>query len=215
MKADENSGAVSYRSSRRLVVAAALGALTVFLGITRLGLIPWFSGASLSVMHIPVLLGALLEGPVTGMIIGGIFGIFAMIQANISASGIVDLAFRNPVVSIVPRVLFPVAAWLVYKGLSAFFGKFSGKLRAAAVPAAAFTGSLVHTALVLLTLALVVPAAGLLPEGVPDATVAGVMLGLLVANGLPEALAAAVLVSVVVSIWTGISSRKRSKISEM
>ena len=83
------------------------------------------------------------------------------------------------------------------------------------VPAAAFTGSLVHTALVLLTLALVVPAAGLLPEGVPDATVAGVMLGLLVANGLPEALAAAVLVSVVVSIWTGISSRKRSKISEM
>lgn len=215
MKADENPGAVSYRSSRRLVVAAALGALTVFLGITRLGLIPWFSGASLSVMHIPVLLGALLEGPVTGMIIGGIFGIFAMIQANISASGIVDLAFRNPVVSIVPRVLFPVAAWLVYKGLSAFFGKFSGKLRAAAVPAAAFTGSLVHTALVLLTLALVVPAAGLLPEGVPDATVAGVMLGLLVANGLPEALAAAVLVSVVVSIWTGISSRKRSKISEM
>ncbi|MBO8450476.1 MAG: ECF transporter S component [Spirochaetes bacterium] len=215
MKADENPGAVSYRSSRRLVVAAALGALTVFLGITRLGLIPWFSGASLSIMHIPVLLGALLEGPVTGMIIGGIFGIFAMIQANISASGIVDLAFRNPVVSIVPRVLFPVAAWLVYKGLSAFFGKFSGKLRAAAVPAAAFTGSLVHTALVLLTLALVVPAAGLLPEGVPDATVAGVMLGLLVANGLPEALAAAVLVSVVVSIWTGISSRKRSKISEM
>lgn len=215
MKADENPGAVSYRSSRRLVVAAALGALTVFLGITRLGLIPWFSGASLSVMHIPVLLGALLEGPVTGMIIGGIFGIFAMIQANISASGIVDLAFRNPVVSIVPRVLFPVAAWLVYKGLSAFFGKFSGKLRAAAVPAAAFIGSLVHTALVLLTLALVVPAAGLLPEGVPDATVAGVMLGLLVANGLPEALAAAVLVSVVVSIWTGISSRKRSKISEM
>lgn len=215
MKADKNPGAVSYRSSRRLVVAAALGALTVFLGITRLGLIPWFSGASLSIMHIPVLLGALLEGPVTGMIIGGIFGIFAMIQANISASGIVDLAFRNPVVSIVPRVLFPVAAWLVYKGLSAFFGKFSGKLRAAAVPAAAFTGSLVHTALVLLTLALVVPAAGLLPEGVPDATVAGVMLGLLVANGLPEALAAAVLVSVVVSIWTGISSRKRSKISEM
>ena len=124
MKADENPGAVSYRSSRRLVVAAALGALTVFLGITRLGLIPWFSGASLSIMHIPVLLGALLEGPVTGMIIGGIFGIFAMIQANISASGIVDLAFRNPVVSIVPRVLFPVAAWLVYKGLSAFFGKF-------------------------------------------------------------------------------------------
>lgn len=209
----ENAVGGNYSVVRRIVVTAALGALTVFLGVTRLGLIPWFSGASLSIMHIPVIIGAILEGPLVGMLTGAIFGVFSLIQANISASGIVDLAFRNPLVAVVPRVLFPLAGWLVYRVLSSLLKKLSPKIAPAAVPVSAFIASLVHTAFVLCALAVIIPAADLLPPDVPDATVSGVMAAIFVANGLPEAAAAAVFVSLVVSIWTGVSSRKKAKVS--
>ncbi len=202
-----------YSIVRRIVFASALGALTVFLGVTRLGLIPWFSGASLSIMHIPVIIGAILEGPVVGMVTGAIFGVFSMIQANISASGIIDLAFRNPLVAIVPRVLFPLLGWIVYVLLSSLLKRLSPKAAVAAVPVSAFIASLFHTILVLTALAVIVPADRLLPPDAPEATVPGVMAAIFVANGLPEAAAAAVFVSIVISIWTGVSSRKKSRVS--
>lgn len=209
----ENLG--NYSVTLRIVVTAALGALTVFLGITRLGLIPWFSGASLSIMHIPVIIGTILEGPLVGMVTGAIFGVFSLIQANISASGIIDLAFRNPLVAILPRILFPLAGWAVYYFLASMLKKLSPKATLAAVPVSAFVASLVHTAFVLFALAMIIPAKDLLPLDAPEATVPGIMTGIFVANGLPEAIAAAVFVSIVISIWTGVSSRKKSRVSEL
>ena len=199
---------------RRVVVAAALGALTVFLGVTRLGILPWFSGASLTILHVPVLVGALLEGPVVGAAIGAVFGVYSLVQAYIAPAGIVDIAFQNPLVAIPARVVFPIVAWLVYRGLSFLFGKVHGKLRYAAVPLSSFIGSLVHTGLVLFVLGLAVGPA-LVPEGSSGGTVAGVLLLTFVANGIPEAIAAAVFVAVIFSIWTGISSRRRSRVSEL
>ena len=201
-------------AARRIVVAAALGALTVFLGVTRLGIMPWFSGASLTVLHVPVLVGAILEGPLVGAVIGAIFGVYSLVQAYTAPSGIVDLAFQNPLVAIPPRVIFPIIAWLIWRGLSILFGKAHKKLALAAVPVSSFIGSLVHTGVVLFVLAIIV-GTELLPEGSSDATIAGVLLATFVANGIPEAIAAAVFVSVIVSIWTGVSSRKRSRVSEL
>ena len=59
---------------RKIVITGALGAISVILGVTRWGFIPWISGASLTVMHIPVIIGAVLEGPIVGTLIGLIFG---------------------------------------------------------------------------------------------------------------------------------------------
>ena len=80
---------------RKLVVTAALGALAVFLGMTRLGFFPWFTGASITVLHIPAIIGAILEGPFVGAGIGAIFGIFSLIQANVAPLTPIDLAFRE------------------------------------------------------------------------------------------------------------------------
>ena len=199
---------------RRVVVAAALGALTVFLGVTRLGIMPWFSGASLTILHVPVLVGALLEGPVVGAAIGAVFGAYSLVQAYISPAGIVDIAFQNPLVALPPRMLFPIAAWGIYVGLSFLFKKAGEKLALIAVPISSFIGSLVHTGLVLSLLGLVVGPA-LLPEGSSEMTVVGVLAATFVANGIPEAIAAAVFVTVIISIWTGVSSRRRSRVSEI
>ena len=199
---------------RRIVVAAALGALTVFLGITRLGILPWLTGASLTILHVPALVGAILEGPLVGGAIGAIFGVFSLIQAYTAPSGPIDIAFQSLLVALPARVLFPIIAWLIYRGLSILFGKVHGKLKYAAVPVSALAGSLCHTALVLLTLSIVVPAEDLL-GGAASATVASVLAATFVFNGIPEAIAAAVFVAVIVSIWTGVSSRRRSRVSEL
>ena len=54
---------------RKLVVSSMLGAITVVLGLTPLGLIP-LGIINATTMHIPVIVGAILEGPVVGASIG-------------------------------------------------------------------------------------------------------------------------------------------------
>jgi len=68
--------------TRKIVITGVLGAIAVLLGLTRLGFIPWISGASLTIMHIPAIIGAILEGPIVGLGIGLIFGIFSEIKAG-------------------------------------------------------------------------------------------------------------------------------------
>jgi len=102
-------------SVRKIVVAGALSAVAILLGATRWGFIPWFAGASLTIMHVPVIIGAVLEGPVVGLVIGFLFGLFSLIQAAVAPTGPVDTWFVNPLLSIVPRLFIGPVAWLVYR----------------------------------------------------------------------------------------------------
>jgi uncharacterized membrane protein len=191
---------------RKLVVTGALGALAVFLGLTRLGFFPWFSGASITVLHIPAIIGAILEGPVVGTGIGLIFGVFSLIQANIAPVTPIDVAFRDPLVSILPRILFPMVAWGLYYILSKW-------KKIPAVIIASFCATIIHTILVLLML-VVTNGSGILTGGAPDVTVWTVISIVFVANGIPEAIAAAVLSTIVVAAQLGIqSSRSKSRLN--
>ena len=107
----EGRGSVFGLSVRQIVVAGILGGIAIFLGATRLGLIPVPNLAgSATILHVPVILGGVLEGPVVGTIVGLIFGVFSFIQAEVPF-------FRNPLISILPRLLIGVVAWAVFVGL--------------------------------------------------------------------------------------------------
>lgn len=191
---------------RKLVVTGALGALAVFLGVTRLGFFPWFSGASITILHIPAIIGAILEGPFVGTGIGAIFGAFSLLQANIAPVTPVDIAFRNPLVSVLPRILFPLAAWGIY----ALMSKWK---KIPAVIVSSIAGTLVHTILVLGMLVLTA-GSGILTGGDLNISVWTVIGTIFVANGIPEALAAGILSTLVIAAWLGISSgNKKSKLS--
>ena len=98
-------------SVRQIVVAGILGGIAIFLGATRLGFIPVPNLAgNATILHVPVILGGALEGPVVGTIVGLIFGVFSFIQAEVPF-------FRNPLVSILPRLLIGVVAWAAFVGL--------------------------------------------------------------------------------------------------
>lgn len=101
-------------NSRRIVIAGILGAIAIVLGATRLGFIPVpnLSGNA-TIMHIPAILGAVLEGPLVGIAAGGIFGIYSWLYADVPL-------FANPIVAIVPRLLIGLLAWLAYRSLITF-----------------------------------------------------------------------------------------------
>jgi len=164
---------------RKIVVTGVLGAISAFLGITHWGFIPWVAGASLTIMHVPVIIGAVLEGPLVGALIGLIFGIFSLIQAAVAPSGPTDVWFTNPLLSVLPRLFIGPISWLVWSALK--------KFPAAGLILSGITGSLVNTVLVLGMIGIL----GLVPwQALP---------AIALANGLPEATASAILVLLVVA----------------
>jgi uncharacterized membrane protein len=102
---------------RKIVIAGVLGAISALLGWTHWGFIPWVTGAALTIMHVPVIIGAVIEGPVVGAAIGLIFGGFSLLQAAIAPTGPTDVWFTNPLLSILPRLFIGPAAWLVWRAL--------------------------------------------------------------------------------------------------
>ncbi|MFQ3547622.1 MAG: ECF transporter S component [Termitinemataceae bacterium] len=100
---------------RKIAVAGVLSAISIVLGITRLGFIPWFSGASVTVMQVPVIIGAVLEGPVVGLVIGFLFGLSSLLQAALAPTGPVDVAFTNPLISVLPRLFIGPVAYGLYR----------------------------------------------------------------------------------------------------
>jgi len=96
-------------SIRKLTIVGILGAISAVLGLTPIGFIP-VGPTNATIMHIPVIIGAIVEGPIVGMLVGLIFGVFSMIRA-ITAPTVISPVFYNPLVSILPRVLVGLTAY--------------------------------------------------------------------------------------------------------
>lgn len=92
-------------SVRDTVVAGVLGGVSIFLAVTHLGMILMPTGINATIMHIPAILGGMMEGPVAGTLVGLVFGLYSFLQSG----GF----FADPLISIIPRLLIgPVAAWV-------------------------------------------------------------------------------------------------------
>jgi uncharacterized membrane protein len=180
---------------RKAIVAGALGAVSVALMFTPAGYIPWVAGASLTIMHVPAIIGAVMEGPWVGAIAGAIFGFTSLFRAATSPQGPIDTFFVNPLVSVLPRILVGLVAWAVYS-------LFRGKARALGAAAAGVAGSITNSILVLGLLVLL--------KAIPLAVATTVFT----ANSLVEAVLAAVLTSAVVAAWTGIGAQAKSRLAK-
>jgi uncharacterized membrane protein len=175
--------------TRKLVITGVMGAITILLGVTHWGFIPWFGGISLTIMHVPVIIAAMLEGPVVGLGVGLIFGIFSMIQAAVAPSSPADVWFTNPVLAVLPRLFIGPVAYYVWKLLE--------RIPVVGLIVAGVAGSLTNTILVLGVIGLM----GLLPWAV--------LGGIVITNGLLEAGVSAFIVLVVVAAWRRIKVGKR------
>jgi uncharacterized membrane protein len=174
-------------SVRKIVIAGVLSAISILLGATMLGFIPVPTPAGhATIMHVPAIIGGVVEGPIVGVIVGTIFGIFSFIQATIPA-------FKDPLVAILPRILIGITAYLTYAGLK----RVNEYL---ALVVAAVVGTLTNTI-------------GVLGMGVLRGYWApGVALGVGLTQGIPEAIVAAIVTVAVVVVWKRIETgRGRAK----
>ncbi|WP_297281728.1 ECF transporter S component [uncultured Anaerococcus sp.] len=101
--------------NRKQVTAAILGAITIVLGLTPLGLIP-LGIINATTMHIPVIIAAIVEGPLVGALVGLIFGLSSLANAFIRPTPI-SFVFYNPLISILPRVLIGITSYYAYNGV--------------------------------------------------------------------------------------------------
>jgi uncharacterized membrane protein len=167
-------------SVRRIAVTGVLGAIAILLGTTRLGFIPVPNLAgNATIMHVPAIIGGVLEGSLVGSLVGGIFGVFSFIDAT-------SPVFKNPIVAVVPRLLIGVAAYLVYVALK-------NVNEYAALVVAGIVGSFTNTILVLVLAGLfgLIPWVAMLP---------------IIPQAVAEAIIAAIITVAVVSAWKRIES---------
>ena len=159
-------------TTRKIVITGMLGAVSIILGTSGMGLIPVPTPAgNATIMHVPAILGGVLEGPVVGLLIGLIFGIFSFLRTP-------NPIFADPLVAILPRLLIGVFSYYVYL-------LFKRKNTNLALIVAGVIGTATNTILVLgmavlrgyLPLAAAASVAVL--HGIPEMVVAAILVGLI------------------------------------
>ena len=191
--------------NKKLALTGAFSALVIVLGITPLGLIPIGPTAAISILQIPVILIVLLAGLPEGIFVGAVFGITSLVRAAINPSGVLDPLFVNPLCSVLPRIIFVVVAWLIWKLLKII--PHMPKIISAGITG--FISTVAHTFLVIGAVYIFEGA------GVRDA-MGGMgyfaLIGALSFNAILEALASTI---VCVAVYAGlyISENKKSKLS--
>lgn len=108
-------------TTRKLAVIGMLGGISIILGATPLGFIP-LGPVKATIMHIPVIIGSIVEGPIVGLFIGLIFGGFSMFQAYVMPTSPVQVVFMDPVVAVLPRLLIALVTHYSYQGIKKAFG---------------------------------------------------------------------------------------------
>lgn len=107
--------------TRRLVQLSLLLALEIIMAFTPLGFV-MIPPISITLMHIPVIIGGILLGKTSGAMLGGAFGVLSIIR-SISSPVPADIAFNpaasgNPigslVMAILPRILLGFLAAVVF-----------------------------------------------------------------------------------------------------
>jgi uncharacterized membrane protein len=182
-------------NTRRLVITAVLIAVSIVLSIPlnlgplrALGFIS-FGAISITILVVPTIIGAILEGWVVGLIVGGAFGLFSMFLATQQPAGSPDALFADPIISVLPRLFIGPVAWLVYRSLRSA----SENVR---LIGASVAGTLTNTLLVIGAISLRL--------GVPFfATLASVSI-----NVILELIVGAVIVVAVVNAVRGTASGK-------
>ena len=178
--------------TNQITTIGMLSAICVVLGLTGYGFIP-LPGAKATIMHIPVIIGSILGGPMVGMTIGLIFGVFSIMQ-NIMAPNLLSFAFINPLVSVLPRVLIGLTSYYVYN--LSFIKKDSLKIGLATV-----IGSLTNTFGVLTMIYILYAAKFAVSKGIDPSIAAKTIYGIAVINGVPEAIIATIItIPVILSI---------------
>lgn len=187
--------------TRQIAVIGMLSAVTIVLGLSGYGFVP-LPTIKATIMHIPIIIGALLEGPGVGAMIGLIFGLFSIVQ-NLTAPTLLSFALINPLVSVLPRIFIGVTAYYTYYYTYKYFFK---KHEFLSVGLGAAVGTMTNTVGVLGMIYLLYVAEFAAARGISLEAASKVIYGIALINGLPE-----VLVSIAICVPVIMIIKRRRK----
>ena len=135
----------------KLVLTAMFCAIIIAMTfIPYLGYIV-YGGLSITTLHVVVILGAVILGPVRGTVLGLVWGVTCLIYA--AMNGTADAAiFLDPRISVIPRIIVGFASAWYFIGFKTLFGRVFNKSKASEVAAMTVTGilgTITNTVLVL------------------------------------------------------------------
>ena len=179
------------KDTRWLASVALMMAAVILLANTPLGMIQ-LPVVKATTVHIPVILGAILLGPMAGSILGGTFGICSMIS-NTMAPTLLSFAF-SPFMSMTGIPGAVKAVWISV-GCRILIGFFAGWFwillskfrinRTAALAVTGFMGSMVNTVAVMGSIYKLLALQYAQVKNVAVDAVWGLIMATITASGIP------------------------------
>ena len=206
------------KDTRWSVTVALMMAVVILLANTPLGLIQ-LPIIKATTVHIPVIIGAIVLGPMAGAILGTTFGVCSLIS-NTMAPTLLSFAFSPFMsttgipgalkalwISIGCRMLLGIAAgwfWILLRKLSV--NQNIGLILTG------FLASMFHTIVVMGSIFVLLAGQYATARDVAENMVFGLIMGTVLGSGVPEAIAAAILVfaigKVLLKVFGSMSKQK-------
>ena len=198
------------KDTRWMVSVALMAAIVIVLANTPLGMIQ-LPIIKATTVHIPVIIGAILLGPLAGGILGFVFGVCSLIS-NTMAPTLLSFAFspflsttglsgaaKSIWISVGCRILIGVAAGWLWILLQQWNMNRKG-LQIIALAVTGFVGSMVNTITVMGSIYILFAQQYADAKDVAVTAVWGLIMGTVTASGIPEAIAAGILVAIITKV---------------
>ena len=191
--------------TRWMVGVALFVALQLVLQLTGIGLIP-LPLIKATTLHIPVILGAVVLGPLAGAILGGVFGVCSIWTNTVAPSGL-SFAFSPVLAAETAGASGAIkAVWIAF-GCRVMIGVVAGwlwiilkKMKVndlIALPVVGVAGAMTNTVLVMGSIYFLLRPEYAALKNVAMEAVLGLVMGVVGTSGVAEAIAAAILVTAV------------------
>ena len=188
------------KDTRWTVTVALMMAIVILLANTPLGMIQ-LPIIKATTVHIPVIIGAIVLGPMAGAILGATFGVCSLLS-NTFAPTLLSFAF-SPFLSTTGLVGCVKSLWVAI-GCRIMIGVVAGWLwillkkvkcnQNIALALTGFIGSMTNTIFVMGSIFVLFAKQYAEAKEVATSAVFGLIMGTVTASGIPEAIAAAILV---------------------
>ena len=189
------------KDTRWTVQVALMSAIIIILANTPLGMIQ-LPIIKATTVHIPVIVGAIILGPLGGALLGGVFGLCSLVS-NTMAPSLLSFAF-SPFLSTTGFVGVAKALWIsvgcrILIGLvSAYAWILFRKMRmnrTLALVITGFIGAITNTILVMSSIYILFAQQDAQAKQVAISGVFKLIMATILGSGIPEALAAAIIVT--------------------
>ncbi len=188
---------------REMTLLSFFIAIIFTLSLTSFGFIP-IGIVKATIVHIPVVIGSIIFGPVAGGILGFCFGVSSLI-VNTFMPTITSFVFSpfysfgeisgnlySLIVCFIPRIFIGIFPWYASFILSKF--KLNENIKYSII---GFFSSIIHTILVIIMIVIFFIDDYAIAKDMPVSRVFGFLIGIISINGVIEAIICSIIVSII------------------